>query len=406
MINESPSSLAVPHLGGVNLTLEQVNHQAEHVEQSSEPEIAAPKSAPLWMPQRAVFTPAALEHQHGRDILARCEALGIPIELPRANRVTGLNKEDVRATYSTAKRTLAVVTSPPSYLKLQPIPPSADWQYHLAEGCPAHCQSCYLAGSLSGPPVVRVFANLEEILGNLPRYEDMKSPVAKPRGFSPTSERGQEDSTSFEVSCYTDPLGIEHLSGSLAASIKYFGTREKGFLRTVSKFDAVDNLLDLPHNGQSRFRFSVNAVPVSSRLEGGTANVAARLQAARKMALPRQRGGGDYPIGLVIAPIMPMENWREHYTLLLDEAARALDFDCNLTFELITHRFTPGSKDVLLQWYPKTSLDLDESTREIKRNKFGGTKYVYPREVMKELKTWFFSEIEARFPNGKILYWT
>ncbi len=406
MIHESQDSTAVPHLGGVNLTLEQVNIQAEAVEKSSEPEIAAPKSAPLWMPQRAVFTPAALEHQHGRDILARCEALGIEIELPKANRVMGLKKEDVRATYTTAKRTLAVVTSPPSYLKLQPIPPSADWQYHLAEGCPAHCQYCYLAGSLSGPPVVRVFANLEEILANLPKYEEMKSPVAKPRGFSPTSERGQEDSTSFEVSCDTDPLGIEHLSGSLAASIKYFGTREKGFLRTVSKFDAVDNLLDLPHNGQSRFRFSVNAAPVSSKLEGGTANVAARLQAARKMALPRERGGGDYPIGLVIAPIMPMDGWREHYSLLLDEAARALDFECNLTFELITHRFTPGSKDVLLQWYPKTSLDLDESTREIKRNKFGGTKYVYPREVMKELKTWFFAEIEARFPNGKILYWT
>ncbi len=406
MINESPNSLAVPHLGGVNLSLEAVNHEVEIVEQSAQPEIAAPKSANLWMPERAVFTPAALEHQHGRDILARVEKLGIPIEKLKANRLTGLKLEDVRATYSAAKRTLAVVVSPPSYLKLSPIPPSADWQYHLAEGCPAHCQYCYLAGSLSGPPIVRVFANLEEILGNLPKYEDMKSPASKPRGNSPTSERGREDSTSFEVSCYTDPLGIEHLSGSLAASIKYFGTRERGFLRTVSKFDAVDDLLDLPHNGQSRFRFSINAVPVSSRLEGGTANVAARLQAARKMALPRERGGGDYPIGLVIAPIMPMDDWRQHYTLLLDEAARALDFNCNLTFELITHRFTPGSKDVLLQWYPKTSLDLDESKREIKRNKFGGTKFVYPRDTMKELKTWFFSEIEARFPNGKILYWT
>jgi spore photoproduct lyase len=326
MILESPSSLPVPHLGGVNLPLEEINREAEIVVRSPKSEMASPKSAPLWIPQRAVFTPAALEHQHGRDILARCEKLDISIELPRANRVAGLKKEDVRATYSTAKRTLAVVVSPPSYQKLQPIPPSADWQYHLAEGCPAHCQYCYLAGSLSGPPVVRVFANLEEILGNLPKYEELKSPASKPRGNSPTSERGREDSTSFEVSCYTDPLGIEHLTGSLAASIRYFGTRERGFLRTVSKFDAVDSLLDLPHNGQTRFRFSINAVPVSSHLEGGTANVAARLEAARKMALPREKGGGDYPIGLVIAPIMPMDDWRQHYSLLLDEAARRARF--------------------------------------------------------------------------------
>jgi spore photoproduct lyase len=165
-------------------------------------------------------------------------------------------------------------------------------------------------------------------------------------------------------------------------------------------------LLDLPHNGQTRCRASINAAPVSQRLEGGTAPVAARLQALRKLALPAERGGGGYPVGLVIAPIMPMENWREHYTQLLDEAAAALDFNCDLTFELITHRFTPGSKDVLLSWYPKTTLDLDEEKRTVKRNKFGGTKYVYPREVMGELRRFFEAEIAARFPQAKILYWT
>jgi len=66
-----------------------------------------------------------------------------------------------------AKSTLAIVISPPSKRKLQPIPPSADWRFDLAEGCPAHCQYCYLAGSLSGPPVTRVYANIEEILDGL-----------------------------------------------------------------------------------------------------------------------------------------------------------------------------------------------------------------------------------------------
>lgn len=402
MIHESPSSLPVPHIGGVSLPLEVVN---EAEKQTPVPDTATPpRPAKLWMPERAIFTRAALEHEHGNRILERVEKLGIPVEKLKANAVRGLKQEDVRKTYAASKRTLIVAVSPPSYHKLSPIPPSADWQFHLAEGCPAHCQYCYLAGSLSGPPVVRVFANMDEILSNLPQYETMERKVARPRGFaagvSPTAERGREDSTSFEVSCYTDPLGIEHLSGSLAAAIKYFGTRERGFLRSVSKFDAVGDLLDLPHNGQTRFRASVNAEPISSRLEGGTANVPARLIALRKLA---QAG---YPIGLVIAPIMPMDDWQAHYTKLLDEATATLNLDCDLTFELITHRFTPGSKDVLLQWYPNTSLDLDEAKREVKRNKFGGQKFVYPRETMKELKSWFACEIEDRFPNGKILYWT
>ena len=41
-------------------------------------------------------------------------------------------------------------------------------------------------------------------------------------------------------------------------------------LRLTTKFAAVDPLLDLPHNGRTRIRFSVNA-PRRRRFEGGTA---------------------------------------------------------------------------------------------------------------------------------------
>lgn len=352
------------------------------------PSLTATRKPRLWMPERVLFTPAALEEPWGQQILARVQALDLPIEeLPR-NRLTGLRGEDERDTYSIAKRTLAVVTAPPSALKLSPIPPSADWQFHIAEGCPAHCQYCYLAGSLQGPPVIRVFANLPQILSNLAAYER------------------SDNATTFEVSCYTDPLGIEHLTGSLAECIRYFGTRQDGHLRWVSKFEAVEELLDLPHNGHTRCRMSVNAAPVSGRFEGGTAPVKSRLQALRQLALPRSQGGGEYPVGLVIAPIMLMEDWGDYYGQLLNSISEALDFDCDLTFELISHRFTPGSKEVLLNWYPQTNLDMDQAKRSVKRNKFGGTKYVYNSDTMKTLRHFFESEIARRFPQARVLYWT
>ena len=342
----------------------------------------------LWLPERVLFTPSALDLPWGQQLLSRVQALDLPVEVLPRDRLTGLRGEDDRETYAIAKRTLAVVVAPPSHFKLSPIPPSADWQFHLAEGCPAHCQYCYLAGSLQGPPVIRAYANLPQILENLAAYE----------------RPGQV--TSYEVSCYTDPLGIEHLTGSLAECIRYFGTRPDAHLRWVSKFDGVDRLLDLPHNGRTRCRMSVNAAPIAQKLEGGTATVAKRLQALRKLALPRSQGGGGYPIGLVIAPIMPIDDWQTHYSQLFDAIEAAIDFDCDLTVELISHRFTPGSKDVLLSWYPKTTLDLDEATRSVKRNKFGGTKYVYPAETMKTLRRFFEQEIARRFPQAKILYWT
>jgi spore photoproduct lyase len=347
-----------------------------------------PPKAKLWMPEQVLFTPAAIAEPWGQQILARTQSLDLPIEILPHNRLTGLRGENERETYQISKRTLAVVTAPPSSFKLSPIPPSADWQFHIAEGCPAHCQYCYLAGSLQGPPVIRAFANLPQILQNLSGY------------------RSTGAMTSFEVSCYTDPLGIEHLTGSLAECIRHFGAQEGQQLRWVSKFDGVEPLLDLPHNGNTRCRVSVNAVPASLRFEGGTAPVASRLQALRQLALPRARGGGGYPVGVVIAPIMPIEDWQLHYTQLFDSIETALDFDCDLTFELITHRFTPGSKETLLEWYPQTKLDLDESTRKIKRNKFGGIKYVYDTETMKDLRHFFDRELSRRFPQATILYWT
>ncbi|MEH2094354.1 spore photoproduct lyase family protein, partial [Nostoc sp.] len=200
--------------------------------------------------------------------------------------------------------------------------------------------------------------------------------------------------------------GIEHLTGSLAECIRYFGTRSNAHLRWVSKFDVVDGLFDLPHNGHTRCRMSVNAAPISGKFEGGTASVTSRLNALRQLALPLERGGGGYPIGLVIAPIMPIDDWQMHYSSLFDQINEALDFECNLTFELISHRFTPGSKEVLRTWYPQSKLEMDEAKRSVKRNKFGGTKYVYDKDTMKALRCFFETEISRRFSNAGILYWT
>ncbi len=359
---------------------------------SASAEAAAPRThgAKLWLPKRVLFTPAALDEEYGQQLLARATALNLDVELLKSNRLTGLRGDDERATYRTAKTTLAVVNAPAGALRLQPTPPSADYQLNLAEGCPAHCQYCYLAGSLSGPPVVRAFANLPRLLENTQAYERAGRPV------------------SFEASCYTDVLGIEHLTGALAETVRYFAGREGGRLRFVSKYDHVESLLGLPHNGHTRARASLNAEPLARQLEGGTASVEARMQALRRLALPVAQGGGGYAVGVVLAPIMPLPDWRQHYGELFDRLHAALADvpGLDLTVEFITHRFTPGSKEVLLGWYPNTSLDLEESTRAVKRNKFGGLKYVYDLPTMKELKAWFYAEWQRRFPHAPVQYWT
>ncbi len=346
------------------------------------PKTTSKLPANLWLPKQVLVTPDAANEPWGQQIIERVNSLGISITKLSQNRITGLRGRNEKETYAIAKNTLAIVNAPTGQLKLTPIPPSADWQFHLAQGCPAHCQYCYLAGSLSGVPVVKAYGNLPQILANLSNYEQ------------------KEGDTTYEVSCYTDPLSIEHLTGSLAECIRYFGTRDRAYLRWVTKFDHVDQLLDLPHNRHTRCRVSVNADPVSHGMEGGTATVEQRLQGLRKLAL------AGYPVGLVIAPIMAIADWQEHYAELFAQVERALNIECDLTFELITHRFTPKSKEVLQTWYPNSKLDLEENNRSQKRNKFGGVKYVYDRDLMGELKDFIQTEIETRFAYAKILYWT
>ncbi len=350
----------------------------------------------LWRPRRVYITPDASALPHGRAMLERAEGFGAEVIRLKQNRLTGLSGEDERKAYALAKTSLAIVVSPPSARRLQPIPPSADWQFHLAQGCPAHCQYCYLAGSLSGPPITRVYANLPEILENLRGY------VGTGKVTSASAERAHEGTT-FEASCYTDPLGIEHLTGGLAESVRFFGAWDVPVqLRFTTKFDGVGPLLGVEHRGRTRVRFSLNAASVARNFEGGTATMTQRVRALRRMAL------AGYPVGLTIAPIMPVEQWQAEYTALFADVAMALDgvAGLDLTAELITHRFTAGSREVLLGWYPKTTLDLQKENRSEKRNKFGGFKYVYPKDRMAEMRGWFYAEVARVLPAARILYWT
>ena len=320
----------------------------------------------------------------------RAAALGSEIVRLNADRLTGLPD-----TYRDAKSTMAVVTASPSRRRLQPIPPSADWRFDLAEGCPAHCAYCYLAGSLSGPPIIRAYANLPEILGELP------AAVGEGRVTSVSADRAGEGTT-FECSCYTDPLAIEHLTGHLAACIRHFGAWDAPVqLRFTTKFDTVGPLLGLPHNGRTRVRFSVNAA-AAERHEGGAPRVKARLAALRAMA------EAGYPVGLTVAPILRVPNWQEAYDTLFRDVAAALDGlnGVDLTAELITHRFTPKSKGVLEGWYPGSPLEMDEARRSRKTTKFGSVKWVFPKPEMTEMRIALERSIVRWLPGVHVLYWT
>lgn len=354
------------------LTLERPNPK-QHVNKPFEPDVV-------------FFEPQALEYPLGKELMKRFNENNTPIQMTTShNQVRGIQGESGSPEwYRNAKRTLVVGLK--RSLKFEPSKPSAEYAIPLATGCMAHCHYCYLNTNVGTKPYIRVYVNLEDIFGQAEKYMKERAP----------------EITRFEAACTSDPVGIEHLTGSLKKTIEFFGQQELGRLRFVTKFANVDSLLDAKHNGHTRFRFSINADYVIRNFEPATSSFLDRIEAAKKVA------EAGYPLGFIAAPLYRFDGWKEGYQDLFERLANALPSSAakDLTFELIQHRFTKVAKNLILDRYPKTKLEMDETKRQYKWGKYGRGKYVYKKDEAAELQSHLESLVHTYFPQAEISYFT
>lgn len=339
----------------------------------------------LFVPELVYFEPEALQYPKGQRIHKWAEQLGLPIKMTTShNRITNLPGESELEKYKIAKRTLVVGLR--KTLKFEQSKPSAEYAIPIATGCIGHCHYCYLQTTLGAKPYIRVYVNIEEILDAAKQYIEERKP----------------EITRFEAACTSDPVSIEHITGSLKQLIEFMGQQPLGRLRFVTKFHHVDSLLDAKHNQHTRFRFSVNADYVIRNFEPATSSFAERIEAAAKVA------EAGYPLGFIIAPIIWHDGWQEGYAELLNKLRTSLPPQATqgLTFELIQHRFTKTAKNVIMQRYPKTKLEMDEAKRKYKWGKWGQGKYVYPDEQAQALREFITERIFENFPQASIDYFT
>jgi len=336
-------------------------------------------------PDHIFFEPQALEYPVGEALYQRYKDSGIPIKITSShNRVTGIPGDTPQKAYANAKRTLVVGVK--RTMKLETSKPSADFALPASTGCPGHCHYCYLQTTMGKKPYVRVYVNIDEILETAQKYIDERSP----------------EPTVFEAACTSDPIAVEHLTGSLKRMIEFFGQSELGTLRFVTKYDDVDSLLDAKHNGRTRFRFSINSRYVIKNFEPGVSNFDQRITAAGKIA----RAG--FPLGFIVAPLMIYDGWEEGYAELIERLSKELvpEAKQNLTFELIQHRFTAVAKRIIQQNYPATKLDLDESKRKYKYGKYGRGKWIYQPDEATRLDSHLRGLIAEYFPEATVDYFT
>jgi spore photoproduct lyase len=340
----------------------------------------------LFWPELLVVEDGALDYAMGREAYDRLRREGVPVEhLPASGRSASIAAAKTPKQYQRLKKVLVLAVE--KLREFESCKPSAEFHLPLAGGCPGACQYCYLASTYEMRPFVRLYVNLEEILQKAGEEIRKAAPQL----------------TRFEGSSKSDTLSVEHIGGSLARCITFFGQEEHGRFRFVSKFDNVAGLLPLAHNGHTKIRFSINAAYVIRQFEQHTASLDERIAAARKVA------DAGYPLGLIVAPLMRFDGWAGEYAAALDRLGEGLGPHASgpITFELIQHRFTPKAKRVILSAYPKTRLPLDEAARQFKAGKFKHAgKYVYRKEEATELALFMEMAIRERFPHSSIEYFT
>ena len=250
---------------------------------------------------------------------------------------------------------------------------------YTSSGCTAMCMYCYLVCNYNKCAYLRLFVNREEMLDKIIK----------------TSNKSQKELT-FEIGSNSDLILENTITKNLEWTIPKFADNNRGYLTFPTKFDMVDPILNLKHNGRVIIRMSVNPKKIIQRVEFGTSNLENRVKAINKL----KKAG--YKIGILIAPIIFVDNWKEEYENLLIYLKENLDEEVKneAFFELIFMTYSYVHKMINNEAFPNAIQLFDEE----KMTGRGKGKYMYKEKLRKEGEEFFRNKMQKYFPNNKIEY--
>lgn len=250
---------------------------------------------------------------------------------------------------------------------------------YTSSGCTAMCLYCYLVCNYNKCAYLRLFVNREQMLDRL----------IKKAGSS-------EKPLTFEIGSNSDLVLENTITGNLLYTIPRFAEEGKGRLTFPTKFHMVDSLLDLPHKGKVIFRMSVNPQPLINRIELGTSDLPKRIEAVNKMC------EAGYPCGLLIAPVMLVEGWKEMYTELLEQLRDGLSEKARkeMFLEIIMMTYSYIHRAINSEAFPNAP-DLYDKEQMTGR---GRGKYCYKLDVRVEAEDFLRSEIKRILGDVPIWY--
>jgi spore photoproduct lyase len=295
----------------------------------------------------AVFTPEAIVVERGAEdtpIARRCRARApdVPFAVVDDRReLAAALGGDVAA----AKRRLLLAPRRGPFLSHCPagrggLACCAYLVLELASNCPMDCRYCflqeYLADNLPLTAYVNPEAGLAELACVLDRHRDRRFRVG-------TGE-------------LADSLALDPLTGLSRELVPFFAARANALLELKTKTAAIEELLDLDPRERVVVSWSLAPERVAAAAEAGTAPVAARLAAARRVA------AAGYKVGAHFDPLLEHEGWEEGYRDLIGALVEAV----------------PPSR---LAWVSMGALRLSPRLRTRIRARFGATPVLVGEQV-------------------------
>lgn len=327
-------------------------------------------------PDKIYYEPDSLSYDLGKQLKAKFNDVPwIPIK--SHNNIEELRKNPNQA-FPAMKRHLIIGIRKthkytPNYKVSDFLVP------YTSSGCSAMCLYCYLVCNYNKCSYLRLFVNREAMLNKL-----MK-----------TAEKADQDLV-FEIGSNSDLVLENTVTGNLEWTIEEFSKSKKGIITFPTKFDMVDSLLPLNHRGKTILRMSVNPQPIIQTVEFGTAPLKARIRAINRM------DEAGYKVGILIAPVILLDDWKEQYNSLIDELADELTekVKAQLFIEIIFMTYSYVQRAINRDAFPN-AIDLYDGSLMTGR---GRGKYCYRDHLREEGEAFLRQQLSQKLNNVPIIY--
>ncbi len=250
---------------------------------------------------------------------------------------------------------------------------------YTSSGCSAMCLYCYLVCNYNKCSYLRLFVNREAMLNKLIK----------------TAEKSKEDLV-FEIGSNSDLVLENTFTGNLNWTIEEFSKANKGIITFPTKFDMIDSLLSLNHRGKTIMRMSVNPQQIIRKVELGTSSLKGRIRAINRMC------DAGYKVGILIAPVILLDNWEEEYKFLIEQLADELTDKVKkqLFIEIIFMTYSYVHRAINSEAFPN-AVDLYNKSLMTGR---GRGRYCYRDTVRTKGEEYLRSEVAKKLDNVPVIY--